>query len=120
MALNCRARWLATAVLAYGLAVLAGPKAVRAELPHLWRSTKTTPKVAVAASQSTPIGNTAANPSTTVRPAVHESATQKRPTTLAAAQKSVPYEEVIELPIKPGPAKTVDLCDDPADAPIPD
>ena len=107
-----RARWLAVA----GLAILAGPNCARSEWPKLWRSTNAKPKIAVVASQSTRTGSGAAQQPTTVKHAVHESATQKLSVTPAAAQKSVPYEEEIELPIKPRRTETVDPCDDPADA----
>ena len=47
--------------------------------------------------------------------AIHESPAPQRSVTPAAAQKSVPYEEVIELPVKRQGNKSVDPCDDPVD-----
>ncbi len=112
-----RTRQLNVAGLALGLAVLAGPNGAHAEWPKLWRTTNTKPKIAVVASQSTLAASGAARQPTTVTPAVHESSTKKLSVTPAAAQKPVvPYEEVIELPVKSRRTETVDPCDDPVDA----
>ncbi len=115
----CHARRLAAAGLAIGMAILAGPNCARAEWPKLWRTSSSKPKIAVAVSQSSRTASGAAQQPTTVKHAVHESATEKRSVTPAAAQKSVPYEEVIELPIKLRRTETIDPCDDPADAATP-
>lgn len=113
------ARQVAAAGLAIGLAILAGPNCVRAEWPKLWRTSSSKPKIAVAVSQSSRTASGAVQQPTAVKHAVHESATQKLSVTPAAAQKSVPYEEVIELPIKLRRTETVDPCDDPVDAATP-
>lgn len=109
------ARQLAAAGLAIGLAFLAGPNRARAEWPKLWRSSSSKPKIAVAVSQSSRSVSGAEQPSTTVKHVVHESAKPKLSASPAAAQKSVPYEEVIELPVKPRRTDSVDPCDDSVD-----
>ncbi len=117
---HCHARRLAAAGLAIGLAIVADPNCLRAEWPKLWRSSK--PKLAVTASEPSRTASGAAAQLPVVRHAVHESATSKRsvmPVSGTFQKSAVPYEEVIELPADPRRIKTVDPCDDPADAAIP-
>lgn len=107
MGTHCFARRLAALALTIGLAILADSPDVRAEWPKLWRSSK--PKVMVAAQPSA------------VRHAVHAATTSNPSVTPASAtvQKSIPYEEVIDVPGKSRRREAVDACDDPEDAASP-
>ncbi|MFM9962587.1 MAG: TolC family protein [Planctomycetaceae bacterium] len=117
MGTRCLARRLAACVLTLGLAILADAPGVRADWPKLWRSSK--PKVTVASrAPSRTVSDAAAQPSV-ARHAVHAATTPKPSVTPASAQKSVPYEEVLEMPAGPRRTKTVDPCDDPDEATTP-
>lgn len=115
----CQPRRLAAAGLVIGLAILADPNDVRAEWPKLWRSSK--PKIAVATSEPSRTANGVVAQPSAVRHTVHQTTMPKPSVTPAAAatQKSVPYEEVFEVPAKTRRPESVDPCDDLSDAATP-
>ena len=86
MGTHCHARRLATAGIAFGLAILADPHGLRAEWPKFWRSSK--PKVTVASAETKRL--------TPSRVSTAETAVAQRSAT--------PYEEDVLVPMPKGVA----------------
>ncbi|MFM9963634.1 MAG: TolC family protein [Planctomycetaceae bacterium] len=107
---HCHARRLAAVGL--GLAVLAISMEAHAEWPKLWRSSK--PKVSVAATEPTRPANGAASQLSAVKPVVYESDAPKSSAarTDTSPPKSVPYEEVLEIPAASRRGQRFDSGDD--------